>query len=338
MAPPPNPCRRNVKPASGSWGPPGTGNTGSKGHVPTAHRCALGGLTFWAPAANFTAFSATQHIANATLTTTQSGQAGGVLRTETVLHPQLQVTTTMLSWNGSEPLELNISTWVAGVVYPAPSSHTDDNHSTSATCCGVTGTARPCSGTDTGLLHCVTRAASEDPSPKQIWAGLSTRILTAPGAKRGGSRTFRHILNNASTMWGGRGNGVTVVTTPVTLARGRSLWTVTALADVAYNSTIRSSSNMRSPLPAAAALAAASSPQSIVNASTASWQAFWETASVSTPTLPALEWCWYGSLFMTKGFASTDPSVPPSGLYGPWVSSDTPAWNGDYTCVVLTDE
>ena len=22
---------------------------------------------------------------------------------------------------------------------------------------------------------------------------------------------------------------------------------------------------------------------------------------------------------------------PPSGLYGPWVSSDNPAWNGDYT-------
>ena len=23
--------------------------------------------------------------------------------------------------------------------------------------------------------------------------------------------------------------------------------------------------------------------------------------------------------------------IPPSGLYGPWVTSDSPSWNGDYT-------
>ena len=58
----------------------------------------------------------------------------------------------------------------------------------------------------------------------------------------------------------------------------------------------------------------ATAPEAITSASDASWAAFWETSSVSTPTLPALEWCWYGSLYMTKGFASPDPSVPPSGL------------------------
>ena len=68
-----------------------------------------------------------------------------------------------------------------------------------------------------------------------------------------------------------------------------------------------------------------------MSASDASWAEFWKTSSVSTPTPPALEWCWYGSLYWTKGFASTDPSVPPSGLYGLWVSSDKPAWNGDFT-------
>jgi hypothetical protein len=51
-------------------------------------------------------------------------------------------------------------------------------------------------------------------------------------------------------------------------------------------------------------------------------------SSISTPTLPALEYTWYGSLYMTAGFASMDPSVPPSSLYGPWVSSDSPGWNG----------
>ena len=60
------------------------------------------------------------------------------------------------------------------------------------------------------------------------------------------------------------------------------------------------------------------------------------TSAISTPTLPELEYLWYGSLYVTKGFASSDPSVPPSGLFGPWVSSDSPAWNGDYTLCVIT--
>ena len=58
------------------------------------------------------------------------------------------------------------------------------------------------------------------------------------------------------------------------------------------------------------------------------WQKFWMQSSISTPTLPALEYTWYGSLYITAGFASMDPSVPPSSLYGPWVSSDNPGWNG----------
>ena len=29
--------------------------------------------------------------------------------------------------------------------------------------------------------------------------------------------------------------------------------------------------------------------------------------------------------------SSTDPAVPPPGLYGVWTTSDNPGWNGDYT-------
>ena len=100
----------DVKPASGSWPAPGVGSTGSSGHVPTAYRCALGGVTFWAPSANF---GATQRIADATLTTTQSTAANEALTTSTVLHPQLQVTTSTLTWDGSAPLKLHVSTWAA---------------------------------------------------------------------------------------------------------------------------------------------------------------------------------------------------------------------------------
>ena len=312
----------DVKPASGSWPAPGVGSTGSSGHVPTAYRCALGGVTFWAPSANF---GATQRIADATLTTTQSTAANEALTTSTVLHPQLQVTSSTLTWNGSAPLKLHVSTWAAAALHYG---HTRDTLISSAACCESNGKPAPC--TSTGALHCVARNASNDPSPKQIWVGLSTRIVSRVG---GVSTTALNVSNNAVGMWGGTGQLVSAVTTIVTLLRGQTFTTVTALADSFFSTMVNSSANQlgRSPLPDAAALATTTTPTAIMSASDASWAEFWKTSSVSTPTLPALEWCWYGSLYWTKSFASTDPSVPPSGLYGPWVSSDKPAWNGDLT-------
>ena len=320
-----------VRPASGEWPAPGTGSTGSQGHVPTAHRCALGGLTFWSTAANFSQFGATQRIANATLTTVQKS-AAGVLTTETVLHPQLQVTTTTLRWSGSTPLELNVSTWAAGASTRGSGSgaaahqrqHPQALYNSNAACCDGRGAPARCptsGGGGGGTLHCVARNASQDPSPKQIWAALATRIIGGGGG--GPTRVAHDVPNNGSSMWGGSGQVVSAVTTTVTLSGGQSLSTVTALSDSFFNSTATASRGGAglSPLPAAAALATATTPLQIANATASSWAAFWETSSVSTPTLPALEWCWYGSLYMTKGFASTDPSVPPSGLYGPWVSS-----------------
>ena len=309
----------HVRPADkGSWPAPGTGSTRSSGHVPTAHRCALGGVTFWAPSANFSVFGATQRIADATLTTTQRTLAGEALSTATVLHPTLQVTTSTLRWNGSTPLKLHVSTWVAaaGMREAGHGATTRDTPAagSSASCCGEQGEAEPCSGHARTLLrqtHCVARNASADPkTPKQVWAGLSTRIIGGVG---GISTTALGVANNASGMWGGSGQLVSFVTTAVELARGQSLTTVTALADSFFDANA-STHGSASPLPAAAALATATAPEAITSASDASWAAFWETSSVSTPTLPALEWCWYGSLYMTKGFASPDPSVPPSGL------------------------
>ena len=42
----------------------------------------------------------------------------------------------------------------------------------------------------------------------------------------------------------------------------------------------------------------------------------------------------YGVAAMTASaevLAKTEGLLPPPGLYGPWVSSDAPSWNGDYT-------
>ena len=43
----------------------------------------------------------------------------------------------------------------------------------------------------------------------------------------------------------------------------------------------------------------------------------------------------FGAQYIMGSMASTNPAVPASGLYGPWVTSDAPEWNGDYT--VSTD-
>lgn len=221
------------------------------------------------------------------------------------------------------------------------------------------------------MMHCASRNASQDPSPKQIWSGLSTII-------RGGFQTRRwsqlNVANNATGMWGGSGPVISAVSTSVTLHKGETLTTVTGLADSMFNTSSATNSPPRpaggvcnatsvhhedcghgqcavdhmchcdpgytgitcadtvaSPLPAAAIVAMQNTAETIAAASAASWESFWLASSVSTPTLPALEWLWYGSLFMTKGFASTDSSVPTSGLFGPWVTSDVPGWYGDYT-------
>ena len=112
---------------------------------------------------------------------------------------------------------------------------------------------------------------------------------------------------------------------------GAQVYAVTSLADKFFPSNATGPTQSFDPVPDAVALAAATSPGSVASAAALWWATFWNKSSVSTPTLPALEYMWYGALFMTAGFASTDPSVPPSGLYGPWVSADNPAWNGDYT-------
>ena len=326
----------NVRPASGSWPVPGAAApAGPKlSPVPTAHRVSLGGITFWALAENFTSFGAQQRIADGTLRTVQTTGKNEALTTSSVLHPQLQVTTTSLTWNGSTPLNVTVSTWAAVLTKCWQWRQCHDDHKTfydsSAFCCDENGKARACSSAaSVGMMHCTSRNASKSPSPKQIWGGLSTII-------RGGIQTRNwnqlNVGNNETSMWGGSGQVVSVVSTSVTLEKGETLTTVTGLADSMFNSSAAASPpDGASPLPAAASVAFKNRPETIAAASAASWKEFWFASSVSTPTLPALEWCWYGSLYMTKGFASTDPSVPASGLFGPWVTSDQPGWCGDYT-------
>lgn len=63
------------------------------------------------------------------------------------------------------------------------------------------------------------------------------------------------------------------------------------------------------------------------------WIHFWAQSNVSLPSRPLIEAFWYGAQYSLAGFASnrTEAWVPPPGLYGPWTTSDSPSWNGDFT-------
>jgi len=60
----------------------------------------------------------------------------------------------------------------------------------------------------------------------------------------------------------------------------------------------------------------------------ASWSDFWNRSELIWANRPVLEKFWYISLYMAR--ISFTPNAGP-GLWGPWVTSDTPDWNGDLT-------
>lgn len=157
---------------------------------------------------------------------------------------------------------------------------------------------------------------------------------------------------NTATRTAGPINSTTVryvtsslaVFTPTSLAleSGRTITIVSAVADnlLAWPST-------SDPTPDATAMA--SNPSAAVDTAAASasyWSTFWSKSAVNFPSQPELEAYWFGAQYVMAGMSATDELsrqfrglIPPSGLYGPWVTSDHPSWNGDYTldcklCVV----
>jgi hypothetical protein len=59
------------------------------------------------------------------------------------------------------------------------------------------------------------------------------------------------------------------------------------------------------------------------------WREFWRASSLEMDLWPSVSALWRRLLYV-MGSASR-PSSPAPGLYGPWVTSDTPSWAGEYT-------
>lgn len=57
------------------------------------------------------------------------------------------------------------------------------------------------------------------------------------------------------------------------------------------------------------------------------WQNFWQQSYVEIPN-KAVEKSWYGSLYLLASASRTGEAAP--GLWGPWATSNSMNWNGDY--------
>jgi hypothetical protein len=83
------------------------------------------------------------------------------------------------------------------------------------------------------------------------------------------------------------------------------------------------------------AVAAGTTAATVSDAGKDWWHTFWQQSSIRLPTRPAIERYWFGAQYILGSMASTNPRVPAPGLFGPWATSDTPAWEGAYTASLL---
>ena len=111
--------------------------------------------------------------------------------------------------------------------------------------------------------------------------------------------------------------------------------TVSIVAAVADNVV---EGNAHNPANEAVAAAVGANPGTVALAASAWWAKFYSKSSVTLPSSPVVEAYWYGSQYIAAAMSASttvlqnnEGLLPPSGLYGPWVSSDSPSWNGDFT-------
>eukprot|EP01043_Picozoa_sp_COSAG02_P024682 COSAG02_NODE_1358_length_13076_cov_6.377745_4_plen_493_part_00 len=260
----------------------------------------LGGVSLSVPALGLSStFEAEQSLSSAAVRTYQNGSAGA-LETVTYMHPTANVIVTNLTWSGAAPVQLKVALWVR-----------DDGKRQSAA-------RHSADGLLTALRDAST--AGGDDSIRRMRTALAVRLPV-------GAAPANTKLNGTS---GSRG---AAVASTVTLQPGEVLSLVTSLKDNLL------AGNAHDPTDDAVAQAIAKSPGAVAADANAWWAAFWGKAAIALPQSPMIEAFWYGSQYATAAMTAstelleqTNGLLPPPGLYGPWVSTDSPAWNGGESC------
>eukprot|EP01060_Flectonema_neradi_P038580 TRINITY_DN814_c0_g1_i3.p1 TRINITY_DN814_c0_g1~~TRINITY_DN814_c0_g1_i3.p1 ORF type:complete len:764 (+),score=169.98 TRINITY_DN814_c0_g1_i3:52-2343(+) len=263
---------------------------------PRCQRIAFGGYSI-RPFSSVSSFSAVEEIETATLHTNQS-TASGILNTKTVMNPNEKGSfyTMMMSFGPSnECQDVNITVWVVSSTSIGSVSNVSFEDS---------------------ILQMNRRSSShEESSPYSVWTALALFLdvptVGEPIIRRNATSSFDEVSAVVSVCPG----------KPVTLMFG--------LADN-FNNESNTVTNSFDPSQAAVSAAKKASVASIQSASDSFWSSYWKVATLDTPDFPNLNKGWYFAQYFTH-CALGRLGSPPSGLYGPWVSSDNPAWNGDYT-------
>ena len=196
--------------------------------------------------------------------------------------------------NGTKPVPVNVTTWTT------PGG--DVPRQTNAGCTNSKGQTVNCTGSTTSYGLWVSRQAYPN-SPYPVTVGIGTRIWNA---QIEGKETDNKSYSTAHLQVSPN-QPATVVTNAMT---NRDSGTDDPVRDV--QSYLVSLSN-----------------ESITNFEAEHnlwWKEYWNMSSIS---LPLIENYWYRAQYILA-CASRDGKVAP-GLWGPWVTTDSAAWHGDYT-------
>ena len=292
-----------------NWGCSNNTATGIPGRL-TPAVCSMvgfGGVSFAVPALlkgkDIGSFQAEQRIADGHLYTQQAG-ASGKVETLTYMHPERNVIVTNITWTGAAPAVLKVRAWVYNSTTQAHDSHDHLG--------GLTKSQR-----SPGAMA-VTRDATGGSGDQAIRRMRTSLAVALPeGAKPLPSLPF-----------GSR----TVVGSSIPLPSGTTVSVVMALEDNLLQT------NSYDSAPAAMSLAKGTSAGAVAEAAAAFWSSFWGRSAISLPSEGRIQDYWYGAQYGTATMTAsaallekTKGLLPPSGLYGPWVTTDHPSWNGDFT-------
>ena len=120
----------------------------------------------------------------------------------------------------------------------------------------------------------------------------------------------------------GAASQVTDGSLSIRLAPGETGWLLTAVS---------SSRDAVNPLAAARRLAVATAPsqrRAYRAAQTAWWREYWDRAAIDVGD-PLIHRYYYGAYYILACCCGDEATVAP-GLFGNWITTDTPAWRGDY--------
>jgi hypothetical protein len=199
--------------------------------------------------------------------------------------------------NDTKPVPINVTTWTT------PGG--DVPRQTKAGCTDSRGQTANCTGSTTAYGLWISRQAYPN-SPYPVTVGVGTRIWNA---QTEGTETDNKSYSTA-----------------------RVLVSPNVAATIFTNVMTNKDSGMEDPVPAVQSYLLSLSNESVTNFETEHklwWKQYWNMSSISLPQEPLIENYWYGAQYILA-CSSRDGKVAP-GLWGPWVTTDSAAWHGDYT-------